>query len=147
MIETMTVTKTITVPADQAWRAIVQIDGLDRWFPVIVDCVVIGSGVGATRVLSLPGGEKITDRIEAIDHQARRFQYNRIESPFPVKRYLGTVEVYQSGPRSSEIAWTVEIEVDNEQREELTVFLRQALADGIDGLEQDLAAQTSSRPA
>jgi hypothetical protein len=138
MIETVNVSKIIAAPADRAWQAIAQIDGLDRWFPVIADCTVTGNGLGATRILTLTTGEKITDRIEAIDHHARCFQYNRIESPFPVSRYLGTVDVCQLGPDSSEIAWTLEIDVDDKQREELAGFLRQALSDGIDGLERDL---------
>lgn len=145
MIETVNVNKIIAVPADQAWQAIAQINGLDRWFPVISDCTVTGNGVGAIRILTLTTGEKITDRIEAIDHHARRFHYNRIESPFPVSRYLGTVEVCQLGPDSSEIAWTLEIAVDNEQREELAGFLQQTLSDGIDGLERDLAPGIGAR--
>jgi len=147
MIETLNVTKTIAVPADRAWRAIAQINGLDRWFPVIVDCTVTGNGVGATRILTLTSGEKMTDRIEAIDHHGRRFRYNRIESPFPVNRYLGTVDVCQLGSDSSEIVWTLEIDVDDEKREELVGFLKQALSDGIDGLERDLAYQAAARPA
>lgn len=147
MIETVNVTKLIAVPADQAWQAIAQINGLDRWFPVIADCTVTGNGVSAIRILTLTTGEKITDRIEAIDHHRKHFRYNRIESPFPVSRYLGTVDICQVGPDSSEIVWTLEIDVDNGQREELAGFLRQTLSDGIDGLERDLVSQTASRPA
>lgn len=146
MIETLNVTKTMAVPADQAWQAIAQINGLDHWFPVIVDCTVTGNGVGATRILTLSTGEKITDRIEAIDHHERRFRYNRIESPFPVSRYLGTVDICQLGPDSSEIVWTLEIDVDNEKRDELVGFLKQTLSDGIDGLERDLASSAALRP-
>lgn len=146
MIETLNVTKTMAVPADQAWQAIAQINGLDHWFPVIVDCTVTGNGVGATRILTLSTGEKITDRIEAIDHHGRRFRYNRIESPFPVSRYLGTVDICQLGPDSSEIVWTLEIDVDNEKRDELVGFLKQTLSDGIDGLERDLASSAALRP-
>ncbi len=138
MIETVNVTKIIALPSDKAWQAIAQIGGLERWFPVITDCQVLDSGVGATRIMTLTSGEEIIDRIEAIDHQTRRFQYDRIKSPFPVNRYLGTVDVCKIGPDSSEISWSVEIDVDEDQRAELTGFIKQALSEGIDGLERDL---------
>ena len=89
MIEQINITKTLTVNADQAWAAISGIGGLDRWFPIIADCSVLGAGVGATRVLTLVDGGKITDRIETIYHQQRSLRYNRIESPFPVQSLSG----------------------------------------------------------
>ncbi len=144
MIETVNVTKIIALTSDRAWQAIAQIGGLERWFPVITACQVTGCGVGATRIMTLTTGEEIIDRIESIDHQSRRFQYNRIKSPFPVNHYLGTVDVCKIGPDSSEIAWTVEIDVDKNQRDELACFIKQALADGIDGLERDLASSTTA---
>lgn len=144
MIETVNVTKIIALPSDKAWQAIAQIGGLERWFPVITDCQVLDSGVGATRLMTLTSGEEIIDRIESIDHQTKRFQYNRIKSPFPVNRYLGTVDVCKIGPDSSEISWTVEIDVDQEQRDELIGFIKQALTDGIDGLERDLTPSTTA---
>jgi hypothetical protein len=143
MIETVNVTKIIALNSDKAWQAIAQIGGLERWFPVITACQVLDSGVGAMRIMTLTRGEKIIDRIESIDHHTRRFQYNRIKSPFPVNRYLGTVDICKIGPDSSEIAWTVEIDVDKNQRDELIVFIKQALTDGIDGLERDLTSSTT----
>lgn len=145
MIEIVNVTKIIALPTDKAWQAIAQIGGLDRWFPVITSCQVTGCDVGATRLMSLTSGEEIIDRIESIDHQTRRFHYNRIKSPFPVNRYLGTVDVCKIGPDSSEISWTVEIDVGKDQRDDLIGFIKQALSDGIDGLERDLTSSTSDR--
>lgn len=138
MIEIINVTRNLAMPADRVWSAIAQIGGLDRWFPVITDCRVIGSGVGATRILTLTSGEKIRDRIELIDHLLRRFQYNRTESPFPVNRYLGTVDIHASAESSCEISWTVEIDVLDEKRDEMVHFVKHALTEGINGLEQNL---------
>jgi hypothetical protein len=140
MIELLNVTKTITINADKAWTAISGIGGLDRWFrfPIITDCAVTGTGVGATRTLTLADGAKMKDRIEAIDHQFRRLRYTRTESPFPVQSYLGTVEIRKVNDRATEVSWTVEIDVQEDQRVALVKLLRNALTDGIQGLEQDL---------
>ncbi len=106
MIEQINITKILTVNADQAWAAISDIGGLDRWFPIIADCSVLGAGVGATRFLTLVDGGKITDRIEAIDHQQRSLRYNRIESPFPVQSYLGTVNISKVNDNSAKLSCT-----------------------------------------
>lgn len=139
MIEQINISKTLTVNADQAWAAISGIGGLDRWFPIIADCSVHGAGVGATRFLTLVDGGKITDRIEAIDHQQRSLRYNRIESPFPVQSYLGTVNISKVNDNSAKLSsWTVEIDVQEEQREALVELIHRAITEGVDGLEKDL---------
>jgi len=143
MIEKLNVTKTIAVPPAEAWAAISGIGGLDRWFPIIASCRVEGEGEGAVRVLELiEGGGEIRDRIEEIDHRAKRFRYLRTESPFPVSRYAGTVEVRdvaagKSEVSRSEVSWTVEIDVSAEGRSELVGLIVKALSDGVSGLEQD----------
>jgi carbon monoxide dehydrogenase subunit G len=138
MLEKINVTKTINVPGDKVWRAISGIGGLDRWFPVIASCRVEGEGVGAIRVLGLADGGEIKDRVEEIDHQERRFRYVRTVSPFPVTKYVGTVEVRDADGGGSEVSWTVEIDVAAEARGELAGFLKDALSAGISGIEQDL---------
>lgn len=138
MIEQLNVTKTIIVDADQAWAAISSIGGLDRWFPIITNCTVFGSGEGATRILTLADDAKIKDRIEVIDHQHRRFRYTRTESPFPVQSYLGTVDVRKVNDGTAEVSWTVDMDVQEFQRDALVELLRNALTEGIQGLEQDL---------
>lgn len=138
MNEKLKVTKTINVSSDKVWAAISGIGGLDRWFPTITSCRVEGEGVGAIRVLGLGDGGKIRDRIEEIDHKERRFRYLRTDHPFPVSRYVGTVEVRDGESGQSEVTWTVEIDVAAEARDELVGFLSTALSDGIGGIEQDL---------
>jgi Polyketide cyclase / dehydrase and lipid transport len=138
MIELLNVTKTINADADQAWAAISSIGGLDRWFPIITSCTVSGTGEGTTHILTLADGSEIKDRIEAIDHQYRSLRYIRTESPFPVQSYLGAVDVRYANEGTAEVSWTVEIDVQKNQRDALVEFLRNALTGGIMGLEQDL---------
>lgn len=83
-------------------------------------------------------GGKITDRIEAIDHQQQSLRYNRIESPFPVQSYLGTVNISKVNDNSAKLSWTVEIDVQEEQREALVELIHRAITEGVDGLEKDL---------
>lgn len=145
MLKTVNITKTIALPADQAWAAIAQIDGLERWFSMITDCTAQGTGADATRIITLANGDEIIDKIETIDHQSRRLTYNRIKSPFPVNSYLGSVYVHAFDPNTCEITWSVELDVSNEQHDELICFLKDVLTEGIDGLERDLLSSTNTR--
>lgn len=138
MTETIIVTKTIAAPVEKVWSAIRGIDGIDRWFPVIATSRVEGAGVGAIRILGLADGGEIRDRVTEIADAERRFRYERFQSPFPVKSYLGTVEVRDAGEGRSEVSWTVVIEAAEDVGTGLAEFLRGALSSGIDGLEKAL---------
>lgn len=142
MLESLNVTQIISVNADQTWTAISRIGGLERWFPVITGCTVIGSGEGASRIMTLADGATIKDHIDTIDHRHKRFRYTRTESPFPVQSYRGTVEISVADANTAQVSRSLEIDVAQDQREPLVEFLRNTLADGIQGLEQDLQRPT-----
>src|SRR5205807_6393628 len=114
------------------------IDGLDRWFPVIATCTVQGTGVGAMRVMGLEGGGELHDRIEELDESARRLRYLRVAHPFPVTRYLGTVEVREERAGAAELCWTIALEVEPADRDATAAFLFQAISDGVAGMAREL---------
>ena len=135
---TLSVTKRIAVSSDKVWQAIESIGGLDRWFPIIMACRVEGTGVGAIRILGLAGGGEMRDRIVEISDSERRLRYDRFASPFPVEKYLGTVEVRDAGNGLSEISWSVQLDADASKKDELADLIESAISDGIDGLARDL---------
>ena len=91
-----TVTRKMTVPAAKVWDAIAKFGRLDVWFPTISTCVVEGSGVGAVRRMDSTRGGKIVDQIVDIQPEKMRLIYERVQSPFAVTSYRGTVEVFES---------------------------------------------------
>jgi hypothetical protein len=137
MTETVNVTKVIDASSDDVWAAIGGIDGLDRWFPVIDSCKVEGDGVGAMRTMEVSGGGRIVDRIDEIDADARRFRYARLEFPLPVQRYMGTVLVQTAGDKTA-VSWTIEMDVEPQDRDGVADFVKNAISDGISGLEAEL---------
>jgi len=137
--ETVRIKKSIGVGAAKAWTAIRGIGGLDRWFPVIATCRVEGAGVGATRILTLkPDGAEMHDKILEISDDAMRLRYERVKSPFPIAKYLGTVNVISEDPSHSTVSWNVDIDVTPAHREEMVKLLTKAISDGVDGLEKEL---------
>ncbi len=138
MAEKVNVTKQINVPSAKVWDAISAIDGLDRWFPIIKTCTVEGTGVGAKRVCGLGDGAEMHERIEEINHDAKRFRYAITDSPLPISNHMGTVEISDADDGGSVVSWTAEFDVVAEARDEIVSMLNGAFSDGISGLEKDL---------
>ncbi len=138
MIEKLNVTKIIKVPIDKVWLAISHIDGLERWFSVISQCQVKGRGVGAIRTLTLVDGGVIRDLIKEINHEIQQFSYQRIELPFPISHYQGTVNLTSTSVEETKLSWSVEYQVTNENRSEMSALILSVITDGINGIEQDL---------
>ena len=137
----MTVAKKMKVSANQAWQAVCGIGRLDVWFQRIDTCRVEGEGVGARRYMTLKGDAKIIDVITEINTVARRLKYQRVESPFPVSSYWGTVEVFTSFDGRAVVAWTVDFESKPEVSEDVTRTLEAGIGGALNGMEEDLRTQ------
>jgi hypothetical protein len=137
------ITKKLNAPTEKVWEAIRRIGNLDVWFPFIATCLVEGDGVGALREMTTSDGGKITDIIQEIDPARKRLVYLRVKSPFPVTYYRGTVEVFDSFDSTAVVAWTIDFESEPEDSGLVAELVKQAIAAGLDGLEQDLQSQTA----
>lgn len=138
MDESVVVRRTIGASPERVWAAVRAVGGLDRWFPVIETCAVTGKGVGAVRVLGLVGGGELHDRIEEVDDAARRLRYVRTVHPFPTRRYVGTVTVAGAPDARAERTWTLDLDREAADREELLAFLSGAIGDGVAGLAAEM---------
>lgn len=136
--DSVTIQHTIGAGIDQVWAAVSAIGGLDKWFPLISACRVEGSGVGATRVCELVNGAVLHERVETIDHAAKRFQYAITDSPLPINNYLGTVSMTAADGGKTALTWTAEFDVDDAQRDEIKAMLAGALGEGVQGMAHDL---------
>lgn len=141
MIANANVTKILNAPCDEVWSAVKSIDGLDCWFPIIASCRIEGAVVDAVRILGLAGGGEMRDRILEISDAERRVRHDRFALPFPVEKYLGTVEVRDAGPGQSELSWSVQVEAGASKKDEMTSLIQSAITDGIDGLARELCAR------
>lgn len=135
------IAKKLNVPTAQVWDAIRDIGHLNVWFPIIASCRVEGSGAGAHRYMTLEEGGEITELIEAISDADKRLTYLRTESPFPVTHYRGTVEVFDSYDAQAIVVWTIDLDSPPEASAPVADLVKNAIGDGIDGMEKDLRAR------
>lgn len=140
MMTKQPIVKKLNIPVDKVWAAIRKIGKLDVWFPIISSCRVEGEGAGALRHMTLEGGGDIKDTIEEIDDLNMKLIYLRPISPFPVTYYKGTVEVFKSYDGLAIVAWTIDFESSPENSLSVAELVKDAISDGIDGMEKDLQA-------
>jgi len=62
----------------------------------------------------------------------------RTISPFPVTHYRGTVEVFDSYDGRAIVSWTIDFESRPEDSAGVAELVKNAIADGIDGMEREL---------
>lgn len=130
----------LTVPVDVAWSAVRGFGQLDSWFPSMATCRVEGEGVGANRFLEIVnGGGYIHDILRSLDVTGRRLVYERVESPFPVSSYFGTVEVLGSFDGLAVVVWTIEFETDLENSGPVKEILEVGIGEGLAGMKAALS--------
>ena len=103
------VSERIEASADRVWELFRDFGGVQRFSAGIEKVEVSGSGIGAVRTLSLPGGLSLQERLEAFDDTGRRLQYAIVAGPIPVSNYLATIEVKDEG-KACRIDWSSHFE-------------------------------------
>jgi len=86
-------------------------------------------------------GGRLVDRIVDIQPAEMRLVYQRVESPFAVTSYRGTVEVFESFDGLSVLAWTIDFESTPENAPIVNGQLEAGIGAGVEGLKADLAAR------
>lgn len=98
----------VDVPPAAAWALVGDFKGIDRWHPAIIKESAYGTGreAGDIRVLTLPKGATITERLLAYDDEAMQYRYQIIASPLPVQGYESTISVAPAGDGDSKVTWS-----------------------------------------
>jgi hypothetical protein len=115
---TVSVTKTINVPASEAWAKISSFRGIEEFSP-IARSVVEGAGAGAKRTCYMPDDAAIYEVLNKVDESSMEIEYEITSGPFPISGYVSTVTVNATDNNSCEITWGSQFEVDAATEEEM----------------------------
>lgn len=126
------VTKTISVSPDEAWKVIGGVGDVDKWLaPLIQTCRVKGN----KRYLTTEGGSLEEDILE-VNHSDRVLRYGvPRQSVLPVDNILGAIKVLDAGKQQSTIEWSAEFDVLPEKEAEAKIALQELYTMGIQGIE------------
>ena len=118
------------------WALIGQFGGY--WHPLIADIKLIGTGVGALRVIETIDGKQIIERLEAVDDPGRSYQYSNV-SGLPVSNYTGFLAVKSNGAGSS-VEWRAQYLANGQGDIVVRTILSTLFKAGLDNLKTRFGA-------
>lgn len=87
----------VNASADTVWSYIRDFANLHEWLPAIETTEIVegtAAKVGAVRKLTTQGGEaEFRERLTLFDDDGRRYGYEFVESPLPVREYRSEIRV------------------------------------------------------
>jgi hypothetical protein len=86
---------------EKVWALIGQFGG--EWHPLMANIKLIGTAVGALRIIETIDGKQIIERLDAADDSGRSYRYSNV-SGLPVSDYTGVLAVKPDGGGSS-VEW------------------------------------------
>ncbi|MGH3621444.1 MAG: SRPBCC family protein [Sciscionella sp.] len=131
---------TVSAPVDAVWSLIRDFNGLPGWHPAIAESEIEGGvdpvSVGAVRHLRLADGGEVRERLVTLDDVDRRYTYEFVESPYPVRKYRSTIRVAPiTTTGESFVEWWSDFESEAADEAELTTTFGDGVyATGIEGL-------------
>ncbi|MGB7206882.1 MAG: SRPBCC family protein [Anderseniella sp.] len=88
------------------WAAIGSFGNLAEWHPAAVTSTLETRGDDTVRLVSIPGGGLLVEKLEAHDEDAMSQTYSIVESPLPVSEYLSTLKVIPQGDSECTVDWS-----------------------------------------
>ena len=102
----------IETSAEELWTIVGQFGRLPEWLPLVTQCRVDGSGVGAVRTLTMHDGAIVKERMDAYDADRRTYAYSVVDpGKLPLKSFRSTIHVEPDGEGRSIVTWAGRFEV------------------------------------
>jgi mxaD protein len=104
------VTKTVEInaPAAKVWAVVKDFDSLNKWHPAFAaDKIVKGTNnkPGAVRSLTIKDGPTFTEELLSFDEAKHTYKYRIIESPLPLRDYVSSITLTESGKGTTVVTW------------------------------------------
>lgn len=125
----------------EVWALVGEVCSIADWHPVIASCIEEEDDRTLYRILQTEDGAQIREQVMAIDDDARFFRYSILESPLPVRGYIGTLSV---GPGADEgtavVIWQSDFSSVGVGDEEAAAIIRGIYDAGLTALQERFAS-------
>ena len=126
---------TINSPAENVWKTLSALDGVEKYLPVVKSSKIQESGSGAQRTCQVQFGEQKGTLVEKIkvDDQNKTLQISMLEAPAPFEGVRINMQVKPIDDNTSEFSvWS---EVSDEQSQPIKQIF-QMMAQGLKQLHE-----------
>ena len=136
----------VEISADEVWAIVGHFGLLPKWLPLVTQCRVEGSGVGAIRTLTVNDGAVVKERMDAYDADRRTYAYSVIDpGRLPLTSCRSTIRVEPDGEGRSIVTWAGWFEVSGADDAETVRWIDAFYDAGIGALRK--RALDSAHPA
>jgi uncharacterized protein YndB with AHSA1/START domain len=128
-----TIRNTVAIKAspDDVWAVLSDLPVTRQWLPGVVAARVDGD----LRVCTMADGQEVHERISDLSDQARRFRFDHVRVPLPVKESGGTFTVSPGDGSGSIVVIETTFEpLDPTSVEQLTAGVRDAFQQSLESL-------------
>ena len=137
-LQTVSNTADLSEAPDQVWAVIGQFGGI--WHPLVARIELAGEGVGQVRTIETIDGNRIVERLEAIDDAQRFYRYTMI-SGIPATDYSGTLAAKAKADGSS-VEWLVSYRPEGAPAPAVKAAVTTLIETGLESLKKRFGAQT-----
>lgn len=123
----------INASVEEVWQIISDFNSLPKFLEAAVKSELEGEGVGTIRIITLPDGAILKERLESIDNEAKTLEYSITEGPLPVENYLSKIKLTPVGDKC-EIEWSSQFSAAGVDDEEAKTIISGIYQSGFDGL-------------
>ena len=103
----------LEAPPEEAWDAIKDFDSIHTWHPAAESTVMLvgenGKPLAVREFQTTDGGFVISELLE-YDEAKRWFKYRIIKTSFPLRGYVGEMQVVPTDDGGSEVSWSAQVE-------------------------------------
>jgi len=99
----------LNAKADDVWAKSSNFGDLGAWHPAATQTEIVegtNNQVGAVRVITLPDGGKLKEKLEAYDAKKHTYSYTILEGVLPVSDYHSTYTVHSVGANKTKVTWS-----------------------------------------
>ena len=121
---------TIDAPPDEVWALAGDPGRISEWLPLIAE----SSAEGDQRLCTTQTGDRLVERILERSDEDRRYSYEVVDSPMPLRSYRSELGV-EGHDGHTHVTWVAEFEpASAEAEEELRSTFAQVYREGLESL-------------
>lgn len=129
---------TINAAAEDVWQRIRPFGASAEWHPLIESCQADGDEIGATRILTLPEGAVIRERLQEMGDRERFCTYTIVDGPLPLANYVATLRVKELDDHTCAVEWSSDFDPVGEPEADVVAAIASFYQTGLDNLKRIL---------
>jgi len=122
---------TINSPAENVWKTLSALDGVEKYLPVVKSSKIQGSGSGLQRTCQIQFGEEkgtLVEKIEKVDDQNKTLQISMLEAPAPFEGVRINMQVKPIDDKTSEFSvWSEVSDKQSQPMQQIFLMMAQGL--------------------